>query len=214
MAFQDHLSQEMALQHFTDQHLTGNTAFSRGILPEQLNQSSSEGAGKPPQLAGGSRGGAPTWLNSAILRQQSHHYGDGSFLHLQTTNSDSSTSNQWLSRSIHGENDDVPVSSDSMMANAMNQDKKPSHQNESDGNGEESNWQNAKCKADILAHPLYDQLLSAHLQCLRIATPVDQLPRIDAQLAQSQYVVAKYSVVSLFTLYKHMHFYAIMHMYF
>ncbi|KAA8522919.1 hypothetical protein F0562_009342 [Nyssa sinensis] len=52
-----------------------------------------------------------------------------------------------------------------------------------------------RCKADILAHPLYDQLLSAHLQCLRIATPVDQLPRIDAQLAQSQYVVAKYSVL-------------------
>uniref|UniRef100_A0A5B7BSD0 Putative homeobox protein knotted-1-like 13 isoform X1 n=1 Tax=Davidia involucrata TaxID=16924 RepID=A0A5B7BSD0_DAVIN len=196
MAFQDHLSQEMALQHFGDQHLTENTAILRGILPEQLNQSSSEGAGKPPQLAAGSGGGAPTWLNSAILRQQSHHYGgDGSFLHLQTTNSDSSTSNQWLSRSIHGENDDVPVSSDSMMANAMNQDKKPSHQNESDGNGEESNWQNAKCKADILAHPLYDQLLSAHLQCLRIATPVDQLPRIDAQLAQSQHVVAKYSVL-------------------
>lgn len=55
------------------------------------------------------------------------------------------------------------------------------------------NWQNARYKADILAHPLYDQLLSAHVSCLRIATPVDQLPRIDAQLAQSQQVVAKYS---------------------
>jgi hypothetical protein len=31
--------------------------------------------------------------------------------------------------------------------------------------------------------------------CLRIATPVDQLPRIDAQLAQSQQVVAKYSAL-------------------
>jgi hypothetical protein len=31
---------------------------------------------------------------------------------------------------------------------------------------------------------------------LRIATPVDQLLRIDAQLAQSQQVVAKYSAVS------------------
>ena len=40
-------------------------------------------------------------------------------------------------------------------------------------------------KADILAHPLYEQLLSTHVGCLRIATPVDQLPRIDAQLAQS-----------------------------
>lgn len=48
-------------------------------------------------------------------------------------------------------------------------------------------------KADILGHPLYDQLLSAHVSCLRIATPVDQLPRIDAQLQQSQRVVHKYS---------------------
>ncbi|XP_027903888.1 homeobox protein knotted-1-like 4 isoform X2 [Vigna unguiculata] len=51
----------------------------------------------------------------------------------------------------------------------------------------------AEYKADILGHPLYDQLLSAHVSCLRIATPVDQLPRIDAQLQQSQRVVDKYS---------------------
>ncbi|OAY53635.1 homeobox protein knotted-1-like 3 isoform X2 [Manihot esculenta] len=57
------------------------------------------------------------------------------------------------------------------------------------------NWQNARYKAEILSHPLYDQLLSAHVACLRIATPVDQLPRIDAQLAQSQHVVAKYSAL-------------------
>lgn len=57
------------------------------------------------------------------------------------------------------------------------------------------NWQNARYKAEILAHPLYDQLLSAHVACLRIATPVDQLPRIDAQLGQSQNVVAKYSAL-------------------
>lgn len=54
----------------------------------------------------------------------------------------------------------------------------------------------ARCKAEILAHPLYEQLLSAHVACLRIATPVDQLPRIDAQLAQSQGVVAKYSALA------------------
>ncbi|XP_014509994.1 homeobox protein knotted-1-like LET12 isoform X2 [Vigna radiata var. radiata] len=51
-------------------------------------------------------------------------------------------------------------------------------------------------KADILGHPLYDQLLSAHVSCLRIATPVDQLPRIDAQLQQSQRVVEKYSALA------------------
>ncbi|XP_061363877.1 homeobox protein knotted-1-like 3 isoform X1 [Gastrolobium bilobum] len=61
------------------------------------------------------------------------------------------------------------------------------------GGGGLANWQIGRCKAEILAHPLYEQLLSAHVACLRIATPVDQLPRIDAQLAQSQNVVAKYS---------------------
>ncbi|KAF5945890.1 hypothetical protein HYC85_016118 [Camellia sinensis] len=170
MAFHDHLSQEMALQHFADQHL-------RAMLPDQLNHSSPpDSAAKQP----------PTWLNSSILR---HHYaGDGSFLNLQTnTNSDSSNSNQWLPRSIHGETDDVPE-----IATAMNQEK-ASRRSESDG--EESNWHSAKRKSDVLSHPLYEQLLSAHVQCLRIATPVDQLPRIDAQLAQSQHVVAKYSVL-------------------
>ena len=33
------------------------------------------------------------------------------------------------------------------------------------------------------SHPLYEQLLSAHVACLRVDTSVDQLPRIDAQLA-------------------------------
>eukprot|EP00249_Psilotum_nudum_P015961 c25598_g1_i1 orf=404-1996(-) len=56
-------------------------------------------------------------------------------------------------------------------------------------------WQTAKLKADVLSHPLYEQLLAAHVACLRIATPVDQLPRIDAQLAQSQNVLTKYSVL-------------------
>ncbi|KAI4376715.1 hypothetical protein MLD38_014445 [Melastoma candidum] len=48
-------------------------------------------------------------------------------------------------------------------------------------------------KAEILGHPMYEQLLSAHVACLRIATPVDQLPRIDAQLEQSQRIFAKYA---------------------
>ena len=38
-------------------------------------------------------------------------------------------------------------------------------------------------KATIAAHPLYERLLEAHVACLRVATPVDQLPRIDAQIA-------------------------------
>ena len=38
-------------------------------------------------------------------------------------------------------------------------------------------------KAAIEAHPLYERLLEAHVACLRVATPVDQLPRIDVQIA-------------------------------
>ncbi|XP_010244782.1 PREDICTED: homeobox protein knotted-1-like 13 isoform X2 [Nelumbo nucifera] len=256
MAFHNHLSHEMALQHFTEQHLGENTAVLRSIIPEQLGQTSSDGTGgagkeqkdiqrlmietggKPKQqqpppgqqhhLGGGGGGGGPTWLSNAILRQQ-NQYVDGSFLHLQT-NSDSPTSaasNQWLPRPILQRNasdvgggDDVPVSSDSMIAAAMshnsadlnaNNDNRNSGNNQNPGDnsgGAElaeseaggggdgvGSWQNAKYKADILAHPLYEQLLSAHVACLRIATPVDQLPRIDAQLAQSQHVVAKYSVL-------------------
>lgn len=63
------------------------------------------------------------------------------------------------------------------------------------GGGSLMNWQNARQKAEVLSHPLYEQLLAAHVACLRIATPVDQLPRIDAQLAQSQQVVSKYSAL-------------------
>ncbi|KAI3730010.1 hypothetical protein L6452_18686 [Arctium lappa] len=63
------------------------------------------------------------------------------------------------------------------------------------GGGALMNWQNARQKAEVLSHPLYEQLLAAHVACLRIATPVDQLPRIDAQLAQSQQVVSKYSAL-------------------
>ena len=57
-------------------------------------------------------------------------------------------------------------------------------------------WERAKCKAKIIGHPMYDQLLEAHVVCLRVATPVDQLGKIDAQLARSQEVLAKYSAAA------------------
>lgn len=133
----------------------------------------------------------PTWLNSSILRQQpNHHYEPtGNFLHLQTsTNSDSSNSNNhWLS-SRDGAREPSQMFEDVNDGGNM----KVSQREEKVDN--EREWEFAKCKADILSHPMYDQLLSAHVSCLRIATPVDQLPRIDAQLAQSQQVIAKYSV--------------------
>ncbi|KAL3647230.1 Homeobox protein HD-1 [Castilleja foliolosa] len=48
-------------------------------------------------------------------------------------------------------------------------------------------------KAEIAAHPLYEQLLSAHVSCLRVATPIDQLPLIDAQLSQSHHLLRLYA---------------------
>ncbi|CAA6666978.1 unnamed protein product [Spirodela intermedia] len=48
-------------------------------------------------------------------------------------------------------------------------------------------------KAEIAVHPLYEQLLAAHVGCLRVATPIDHLPLIDAQLAQSHGLLRSYA---------------------
>lgn len=42
--------------------------------------------------------------------------------------------------------------------------------------------------AEIVAHQLYKQLVSPHIACLRITTPVTQLQRINAQLAPKPYI--------------------------
>ncbi|RZR72587.1 hypothetical protein BHM03_00014778 [Ensete ventricosum] len=239
MAFHNHLSHELTLPEYAEQQLGGDsqavlrTAMDQLAAPPPDTAASKDGkrfqrlmadaaatAGKP-SMAGA---GGPTWLNSAILRQQGHHYADGSFLHLQTS-ADSSASpvaaggggggaGHWLPRPPilrrSGSEDEVPVSSDSAMAAAISAEPGGGRGHSggefgeaealaqgSGGGGQagEGTWQNARYKAEILAHPLYEQLLSAHVACLRIATPVDQLPRIDAQLAQSQQVVSKYSVL-------------------
>lgn len=52
---------------------------------------------------------------------------------------------------------------------------------------------NHQLKAEIATHPLYEQLLSAHVACLRVATPIDQLPLIDSQLSQSQNLLRSYA---------------------
>lgn len=147
-------------------------------------------------------------------------------LHMTASNSVvSHPSGQWLSRPILHRNhsdviDEVADAADAMIGataslSRESDDLKNSSGGEGDGvnnsddvavesdgnegaHGEEAavNWQNARSKAEILAHPLYEQLLSAHVACLRIATPVDQLPRIDSQLAQSQNVTVKYSSLS------------------
>lgn len=53
--------------------------------------------------------------------------------------------------------------------------------------------QDRHLKAEIATHPLYEQLLSAHVSCLRVATPIDQLPLIDAQLSQSHHLLRSYA---------------------
>ncbi|CAN4113137.1 unnamed protein product [Withania somnifera] len=194
MEFQDHFSQEMALHHQQQQQ---NAAVLRSMLPESPRKS------------------PPTWLNTSLLRQQ-HHFttttaagggNNNNFLHLQTSNSDSSNSNHWGAGAGAGagavgnghNNDDLSESLNFGKNGGDNNNNITSNNNNNNNNNicneDESSWEREKCKADILNHPLYDQLLSAHVSCLRIATPVDQLPRIDAQLAQSQNVVAKYSVL-------------------
>lgn len=63
------------------------------------------------------------------------------------------------------------------------------------GGGEtgEEQQQRQLLKAEIAVHPLYEQLLAAHVGCLRVATPIDHLPLIDAQLAQSHGLLRSYA---------------------
>ncbi|XP_038724655.1 homeobox protein HD1-like [Tripterygium wilfordii] len=61
------------------------------------------------------------------------------------------------------------------------------------GGGDIPDEQNHHLKAEIATHPLYEQLLAAHVSCLRVATPIDQLPLIDAQLAQSHHILRSYA---------------------
>lgn len=233
MAFHNLSQQELGMPHFSEQHL----------LAEQLGQDSPGGkevkTQQPTWLSSAILRQPAHFVDAGDAggddHQQQQHGGRKwcgcapgsscgrcSFLHLQTA-SDRPTASQWFPRPILQRNasdvtggaaDEVPGSSDSMMAaaishgsgeaNAANQTAATTTSGElvdsaSQQGGEQppggDGWQNARYKAEILAHPFYEQLLSAHIACLRIATPVDQLPRIDAQLAQSQQVVAKYSLL-------------------
>jgi hypothetical protein len=137
---------------------------------------------------------APNWLNNALLRNldtnvnatATTNNNSTNFLNLDTAGSQSS--GQWLSRPVLHRNHSEVI--DDVTGAGM----KAEESGEATAEGV-MNWQKAKHKGEIMAHPLYEQLLSAHVSCLRIATPVDQLPRIDAQLAESQNVVAKYSAL-------------------
>lgn len=99
----------------------------------------------------------------------------------------------WLNNAVrhhhHQNNDDDDDDEEEAPKNNKNNSA-------SNDNGRAEDWETVKCKAEIVGHPLYEQLLSAHVSCLRIATPVDQLPKIDAQLSRSRDVLAKYSAVA------------------
>ncbi|EXC06932.1 Homeobox protein knotted-1-like 3 [Morus notabilis] len=121
--------------------------------------------------------GAPTWLNNSVFRQHN-------LLHL-------------LSES-EPQNDDVLAGKrggdcGDRRSDRRREDGFGDEEDDDDEEVEDGESEGLRYKADILRHPLYEQLLSAHVSCLRIATPVDQLPRIDEQLSQSQRVVRKYS---------------------
>ncbi|KAL6979648.1 Homeobox protein HD-1 [Sarracenia purpurea var. burkii] len=51
----------------------------------------------------------------------------------------------------------------------------------------------SQLKAEIATHPLCEQLIAAHISCLRVATPIDQLPLIDSQLSQSHRLLRSYA---------------------
>ncbi|XP_057738694.1 homeobox protein knotted-1-like 3 isoform X1 [Arachis stenosperma] len=211
MAYHNHhLSQDLSPlhhQHFSDQQQPQPLSDNTAILSDHL--SPTDPTAKSPSDP------HPNWLNNALLRT---HYTNNdtnatNFLNLHTaaSASDSSaaaaaaasqSSAQWLARPVLHRNHSEVIDDVAPLSNNESPDMKVA----GDGKGEVAtvesggegggglvNWQNARYKAEILSHPLYEQLLSAHVACLRIATPVDQLPRIDAQLAQSQNVVAKYS---------------------
>ncbi|KAK8706698.1 hypothetical protein V6N13_057776 [Hibiscus sabdariffa] len=209
MAFHhnNHLSQDLPLPHFThDQQAetAGPNWLNTALLRSQQSH--------PPQSHGAQ------FSDHRFLNLHTTETGSDS------TSTVPHAPNRWLSRSssslLHRNHSNVTDNvaataaaagggggGDSMMAVESGDLKNSNSEtlnnnNKSEGVVVESggdgtvNWQNARHKAEILAHPLYEQLLSAHVSCLRIATPVDQLPRIDAQLAQSQHVVAKYSALA------------------
>ncbi|KAF2597772.1 hypothetical protein F2Q68_00012296 [Brassica cretica] len=183
MAFHhNHLSQDLSFNHFTDQD-------GPPPPPPQQQQQQQHFHDAPP----------PNWLNTALLRSDNNN----NFLNLHTTaatTSDSPSSaaaNQWLPRSssILQRTENNNSSGAAVVIDEGGAETMIGGENKNDGGGGAVSWQNARQKAEILSHPLYEQLLSAHVACLRTATPVDQLPRIDAQLAQSQNVVAQYSAL-------------------
>ncbi|KAE9609256.1 putative transcription factor Homeodomain-TALE-KNOX family [Lupinus albus] len=207
-----HLSQNLPLHHFTDQQ--HQQLASASDLSNKPHSDPNHSLQTAPNWLNNAllRTQYDNNNNNNTNNNNVNINNNGSdFLNLHTVPA-SESSTQWPSRSIlhrnHSEVMNVVAAgagesiiagatlshdSDELKANT-GVDREKNEAVEDDG-GEEGlvKWQNGRYKAEIVAHPLYEQLLSAHVSCLRIATPVDQLPRIDDQLSQSQNVVAKYS---------------------
>lgn len=223
MAFHhNHLSQDLPLHHFTDQQPASQANISEAAAAAAPNWLNSALLRTQQQQQPTQTQQATHFTDTNFLNLRTNNAGGAAGA--AASDSDASqTPNQWLSRtssSLLNRNhsdviDDVNPANDSLIAAVESADLKHSNSENMNNNSNKSeggggggavvesaiggdgivNWQNARYKAEILSHPLYEQLLSAHVACLRIATPVDQLPRIDAQLAQSQHVVAKYSAL-------------------
>ncbi|XP_039028415.1 homeobox protein knotted-1-like 3 isoform X1 [Hibiscus syriacus] len=217
MAFHhNHLSdhQDLPLHHFSDQHQQQQASqLPETNGPNWLNTALLRSQQTEPPQPHSQFSSEPNFLN---LHTTTAAASDSTTA--------SQAPNQWLSRTstslLHRNHsdviDDVGAAAEAARAGVgqsmiamesgdfknggndiMNSHKSEGVVVESGGGGGDGvvNWQNERYKAEILAHPLCEQLLSAHVACLRVATPVDQLPRIDAQLAQSQHVVSKYSTL-------------------
>ncbi|ESQ32055.1 hypothetical protein EUTSA_v10004250mg [Eutrema salsugineum] len=213
MAFHhNHLSQDLSFNHFTDQHQPPPPP---PPPPQQQQQQHFQEAAPPNWLNTALLRSDNNFLNLHTATANTTAAASSSD---SPSSAAAAAANQWLSRSSSsflqrtGSNnnnnaaaasgaavvgdviDDVTGGAEPMIGGG----EMKSGDSKNDGGAAAEgvvSWQNARHKAEILSHPLYEQLLSAHVACLRIATPVDQLPRIDAQLAQSQHVVAKYSAL-------------------
>ncbi|XWS70467.1 hypothetical protein CRYUN_Cryun03dG0050900 [Craigia yunnanensis] len=218
MAFHhNHLSHDLPLHHFTDQQQQANQQQQTNQLPETtapnwLNTALLRSQqSQPPQTY--AHFSEPNFLNlhtatasdSTTASQAPNRWlsrSSSSLLHRTHSDviEDAAAAAAAATGGGGGESMFAVESGDLKNSNSetMNNNNKSEGVVVESGGGAGDgavNWQNARYKAEILAHPLYEQLLSAHVSCLRIATPVDQLPRIDAQLAQSPHVVAKYSAL-------------------
>ncbi|XP_010493771.2 PREDICTED: homeobox protein knotted-1-like 3 isoform X2 [Camelina sativa] len=217
MAFHhNHLSQDLSFNHFTDQHQPPPPQ-PQPPPPRQPQQQHFQEAPPPNWLNSALLRSSDNNGNNNFLNLHTATANTTTASSSDSPSSAAVAANQWLSRSSsflqRNNNNNATASAvvgdgiddvtgggggaETMIGGEM---KGGGGDNKNDGGGAAAvdgvvSWQNARHKAEILSHPLYEQLLSAHVACLRIATPVDQLPRIDAQLAQSQHVVAKYSAL-------------------